>query len=288
MKIIDGGLSTELENFGEVINGELWTGQTLLSKPDSVKAAHQRNMAAGAEVVITASYQLSRRGFREIGMTDGSADEALRRSVEVARESVLGSEVRVAASIGPYGAVLHDGSEFRGDYKVSQSQLEDFHAERLEVILRAGPDLLAVETIPNVIEARALKNVLEKVEIPFWISFTAGSSDRLWSGEYAAEAAEAVSDLKQMFALGVNCLDPALVSPLVQMMHEVSGLPAVAYPNAGGTWDAEAGVWQGRTNKTLTDWLPVWSDTPIHWLGGCCGTDSRDIAQLVKATKAPS
>lgn len=288
MKIIDGGLSTELESFGVVIEGELWTGQTLLSRPDLVMAAHQRNVAAGAEIVITSSYQLSRQGFREIGLTDAMADEALRKSVEVARQAVLGSEVKVAASIGPYGAVLHDGSEFRGDYKVSQSRLEDFHAERLEVILSTGPDLLAVETIPNVIEARALKNVLEKVDIPFWISFTAGSTDRLWSGEFAADAAEVVSDLKKVFALGVNCLDPALVSPLVQIMHEVSGLPAVAYPNAGGTWDAEAGVWQGRTNKTLIDWLPEWSDTPINWLGGCCGTDSRDIAQLAKALKANS
>ncbi|MFM8927067.1 MAG: homocysteine S-methyltransferase [Rhodoluna sp.] len=283
MHLIDGGLSTELERLGARIEGELWTGRTLITEPELVKKAHQNFVAAGAEIIITSSYQLSRQGFREIGLTDSDADAALTKSVEIAREASISSSVQVAASVGPYGAVLHDGSEYRGDYKVSQSQLEDFHFERLEILLAANPDLLAVETIPNILEARALVSVLSEVKLPFWISFTSATAEKLWSGEYIEDAAEVVANLNNLLAVGLNCVDPEVVINAVTRINSVTGLPAIAYPNCGGVWDAPKDAWVGGTRKSLVDWLPAWLDSPLEYLGGCCGTDSLEIKKLHQA-----
>lgn len=282
MHLIDGGLSTELERLGAQIRGQLWTGQNLLSAPELVKQAHENFVAAGAEVIITSSYQLSRQGFEEIGLTSADANNALRTSVKIAKEAVADTDVKVAASIGPYGAILHDGSEFRGDYKVSQTQLEEFHAERLEEILRSKPDMLAIETIPNVVEAKALAKLLKTVEIPFWFSFTAGSESNLWSGEPIKEAASEISELSGLFAVGVNCLNPELVLPLVSEIHEVTSIPAIAYPNAGGKWDATIGKWVGQSNKSLAEWVQLWRDSPIEWVGGCCGSSAIDVKAVAK------
>ena len=285
MYLIDGGLSTELERIGAQIKGQLWTGHNLVDSPELVELAHKNFVASGAEVIISSSYQLSRHGFRVLGLSDDLADSALRRSVEIARAAVGDTGCKVAASIGPYGAVLHDGSEFRGDYKVSQAQLEDFHFERLEVILSAKPDFLAVETIPNVLEAKALAQVLGKVDIPFWIAFTAASESRMWSGEPIEEAAEQIAGLPGLFAAGVNCLNPNYVAPLSMAINKVTSLPAIAYPNDGGKWDAASATWSGRDDKSLAEWIPHWIDTPIEWVGGCCGSNALDILELSKFLK---
>jgi homocysteine S-methyltransferase len=283
LHLIDGGLSTELTRIGAAFEGELWTGRALLNDPSLVEQAHRNYAQAGAEIVISSSYQLSRIGFEEIGLSGSSADQALTKSIEVARAAVEGTSTKVAASVGPYGAVLHDGSEYRGDYKVSQNFLEDFHAERIDVLIAAQPDFLSVETIPNVIEARALSNVLKQVSIPAWVSFTAESTEKLWSGEYVEEAVEAVAELQHLVAIGVNCVSPELVSGLISRIKSVSGADAIAYPNRGGQWDAKQGIWLNEVPREFTSWLPEWIDAGVNWLGGCCGTDATDIHSLKKA-----
>lgn len=281
--LIDGGLSTELQRIGANVEGELWTGRALLDDPAKVLEAHREFALAGAEVVISASYQLSRKGFEEIGLTAEEADQALVNSIAVARAAVEGTDAKVAASVGPYGAVLHDGSEYRGDYEVTQEQLQAFHAERLAVLIEAGPDLLAIETIPNVVEAKALAEVLKTVSLPKWISFTAGTEDSLWSGEPIGEAVAAIAELPNLVAVGVNCVDPANVVGLVGHIKNVTDAPIVVYPNRGGTWDSAAGVWIGEKPKTLNEWLPEWLEAGVSYVGGCCGTDSNDIRALAAA-----
>jgi len=285
LHLIDGGLSTELTRIGAIFEGELWTGRALLNDPSLVEAAHRNYVEAGAEVVISSSYQISRIGFEEIGLQARSADEALVKSIEIAKSAVAGTNAKVAASVGPYGAVLHDGSEYRGDYKVSQSFLEDFHSERIEILVGAKPDFLSVETIPNVIEAKALANVLKGLQIPAWVSFTAGTTDTLWSGEHIEAAVEAVAELQNVMAVGVNCVSPELVSGLVSKIKSVSGLTAIAYPNRGGEWDSANGVWLNEVPREFTSWLPEWIDSGVEWLGGCCGTDATDIRKLKASGK---
>lgn len=281
--LIDGGLSTELERLGAQIRGELWTGRALLENPTLVAEAHRAFALAGAEVVISSSYQLSRQGFEEIGLTAADADEALRQSIRVAREAVAGTNTKVAASIGPYGAVLHDGSEYRGDYQVSQAELETFHAERLAILLEQKPDFLAVETIPNLVEARALAQVLKNVDVPKWFSFTAGSADRLWSGEKITDAVAAIVGLPNLVAVGVNCVNPEFVADIAALIKPLTDAQIIAYPNRGGTWDSANGVWLGNKPREFASWLPDWQAAGVTWVGGCCGTDSLDIASLAQA-----
>ena len=281
--VIDGGLSTELERLGAKIQGELWTGRALLEDPAVVAQAHRAFALAGAEVVISSSYQLSRQGFEEIGLTAADADEALRQSIRVAKDAVAGTGAKVAASIGPYGAVLHDGSEYRGVYAVGQAELEKFHAERLAVLLEESPDFLAIETIPNVVEAKALAQVLKNVDVPKWFSFTAGSSELLWSGEKVEDAVREIAELPNLVAVGFNCVAPELVAGLAERIKPLVNAEIIAYPNRGGTWDSAAGVWLGNEPRELASWLDEWTAAGVTWVGGCCSTDSRDIASVKDA-----
>lgn len=278
--LLDGGLSTELGRIGAEVSGELWTGRVLLEDASLVEQAHKNYARAGAQVVISSSYQLSRQGFLEIGLSIDDADRALGESIKVARRAVDGSSAKVAASVGPYGAVLHDGSEYRGDYAVSQSFLEDFHYERLTVLAAASPDLFAVETIPNLTEAKALASVLNEFSIPAWFSFTAQSPEKLWSGESVQEAVAAVTELGNLIAVGFNCVAPEIVNGLLASASEVSSLDKIAYPNRGGNWDSTRGVWIGDAPIALSEWVSEWLDGGATWIGGCCGTDSRDIADV--------
>ena len=281
--VIDGGLSTELERLGAKIQGELWTGRALLEDPAVVAQAHRAFALAGAEVVISSSYQLSRQGFEEIGLTAADADEALRQSIRVAKDAVAGTNAKVAASIGPYGAVLHDGSEYRGVYAVGQAELEKFHSERLAVLLEESPDYLAIETISNVVEAKALAQVLKNVDVPKWFSFTAGSSELLWSGEKVEDAVREIADLPNLVAVGFNCVAPELVAGLAERIKPLINAEIIAYPNRGGTWDSAAGVWLGNEPRELASWLDEWTAAGVTWVGGCCSTDSRDIASVKDA-----
>lgn len=274
--VLDGGLSTQLERRGQDISGPLWTAQALLGDPAAVAGAHADFAAAGAQVVITASYQVSRQGFAAIGRSAEDADAALAASVRVARTGAR--DALVAASVGPYGAVLHDGSEYRGDYGLSHRQLVDFHAARIDPLLSEAPDLLAVETIPDVREIDALVEVLASApEVPAWVTVTARDEERLWAGQRIEEAVAAASAAPSVAAVGVNCTDPRLVPALVARIAAVSDLPVVAYPNAGGTWDARTGEWEDASGVGDVSGL---LDAGVRIVGGCCGTDAGAIRAL--------
>jgi len=283
LTIIDGGLSTELERLGAKFDGVLWTGRTLLDDPSLVQQAHANYAVAGAQILITASYQVSQSGFAELGLSADQANAALTESVAVAKRAAAATGAKVAASVGPYGATLHDGSEYRGDYGVDQEFLEAFHRPRIATLVEANPDYLAVETIPSVLEAKALANVLSEFEIPKWISFTAKSQSELWTGEPISEALSAVAGTPGLVALGFNCVDPSLVTDLIALVRLHSGLPVIVYPNRGGEWDSAAGVWIGQTPRTLAQWLPEWTAAGVGFVGGCCGTSATDIAELARA-----
>jgi homocysteine S-methyltransferase len=278
--IIDGGLSTELENLGAKFEGPLWTGRTLLDDPALIEQAHRNYIQAGAKVLITSSYQISSQGFSEIGLSATEAANALSESVAVAKRAAQGTNVLVAASIGPYGAVLHDGSEYKGNYQVSEQQLIDFHAERIRVLEAAEPDILLAETIPDLVEAQALAEALKDTKLPVWVSFTAGSADQLWSGALVTEAVLAISQIPTLQTIGFNCVNPALVEDLVKQVRSVSNLDIAVYPNKGGVWDAARGAWNYQEGKTLIDYWPQWQELGLSYVGGCCGTDASDIQHL--------
>ena len=292
--VIDGGLSTQLTRLGEDMTGTLWTGRVLLENPAAVTRAHADYLAAGADIVITASYQLSRWGFEQAGLSSDEADAALRASTLAAREAVRGFPgARVAASVGPYGAILHDGSEYRGRYGLSRRQLVDFHRERLDVLAASHPDLLAIETIPDVDEAEALVEVLaDYPDLPAWMSFSAVDDRHVCAGQSIEDAAAVASAAPSVVAVGINCTDPRYVTSLVERVSAASSLPVVVYPNAGGDWDPDDGEWHGAADhpggafpqSAVGDWLLAGARA----VGGCCGTDDRAIRQIAQQLAPPA
>lgn len=278
--LIDGGLSTELEHLGAKFDGPLWTGRTLLENPQIIEKAHRNFISAGARVIITSSYQISPKGFEEIGLSHQDALDALQKSVQVARRAAEGSAVRVAASIGPYGAVLHDGSEYKGRYGLPKKDLVSFHVQRIEALLASKPDILLAETIPDLLEAQALAEALRGVNVPVWISFTVETYDRLWSGDKVEDAIFAVAKLPTLESIGVNCVSPDLISDFVNLAKSKLDIGVSIYPNKGGLLESETNTWKYRGDKMLADYWTEWRDLDLFHVGGCCGFGSKDISAL--------
>lgn len=275
--LLDGGFSTALEELGNTLNTSLWSGELLKSHPDQVRAAHKLFADAGAQVLITSSYQITYPGCSAMGWSKEDVDKAIIDSTELARFP----DVKVAASVGPYGAYLADGSEYRGNYGITKEELKNFHRERLAALIATQPDLLAVETIPELTEAAAVIELINEIkpDIPFWISFSCKSETELSSGEKFSDAVALVSNCKSAVAVGINCTKPALIAPLLK--NAPSSIPFVVYPNSGREWDAVAKQWLGPINSSfeIKD-IQAWKSLGATVIGGCCGVSPRDIQQL--------
>lgn len=285
--ILDGGLSTQLELGGADLRDPLWSAHVLVEDPAAVLEAHRAFLNAGADVLITASYQVSFEGFAARGLHSGAAGDALRASVTIAREAaeaVPEREVIVAASVGPYGAILADGSEYRGHYGLTHAELVSFHRRRIEILLDAKPDLLAIETIPSIVEAQALVEVLAGLpDARAWFTFTCADGGALADGTPFAEAVAVVAASPQVVAVGVNCTSPEFVGDLIRVARGVTDKPIVVYPNRGGGWDPVAKHWLGAKGGGLPELAPAWRAEGATLIGGCCGTDASDIRALAAA-----
>jgi homocysteine S-methyltransferase len=277
--IIDGGLSNALTDRGHVLADDLWTARLLRDAPEEIVAVHRAYFEAGAQVATSASYQASVGGFTAAGLSTKEAERLIVRSVELAREAAAGYPgAKVAASVGPYGAVLGDGSEYRGRYGLTDTQLRDFHRPRIELLLSAVPDLLAVETIPDVDEAAVLAGLIDEYAAPAWLSYTiAGGRTR--AGQSLEEAFAVAAGVDAIIATGVNCCTPADVLAAVETAVATSGKPAIAYPNAGETWDADKHEWVGTRSYDLA-LVPVWRAAGAAHVGGCCRIGPATIAAI--------
>lgn len=249
---------------------------------------HRAYIDAGASVIVTASYQVSREGFIAVGRSAEDADAALRASVDLARDAAGDTGTLVAASIGPFGAILHDGSEYRGRYGVSRDRLVEFHAERLEVIAAAGPDLLAVETVPDLDEVDALVEVLgAHPDLPAWLTMTCADSGHTSAGQRIEELPDAVRKASSIRAVGVNCSAPEYVGEILGRLSDAGARHLVAYPNAGRAWSPATG-WSGEGSAIGIDLLSLWRQVPgVALVGGCCGIGPSDIAAVAAALDGP-
>ncbi|MFN0111705.1 MAG: homocysteine S-methyltransferase [Blastocatellia bacterium] len=291
LMVLDGGLATELARRGFDLTDALWSARLLADAPEAIEAVHRAYFEAGADLAITASYQASFEGFAARGVSRSDTERLLQRSVTLARgarEQVAARDpasprIRmVAASVGPYGATLHDGSEYRGDYGLDEDALAEFHQPRIEALLGAGPDLLACETLPSLLEARAILRVLrEYPDARAWVTFTCRDGSSTSAGDAIAECARTLDAEQQVVALGINCVDPALVTPLVRTMASATDKPIVVYPNSGEVWNATARCWEGTATR-FTAYLKEWIDAGASWIGGCCRTTPEDI-RVVRA-----
>ncbi|MCB9274575.1 MAG: homocysteine S-methyltransferase [Lewinellaceae bacterium] len=290
---LDGAMATELEARGAKLQDSLWSAKLLMERPALIRQLHYDYFIAGADVAITASYQASFEGFEKHGLSRQRARSLMQLSVRLAQEArgqfweaETEREGRVfplvAASIGPYGAFLADGSEYRGQYGLSAGELADWHRPRLEALLEAGPDLLACETIPCPEEAEALLRLLEEFpEARAWLSFSCRDGRHLNQGERFTEGARIADACPQAIAIGINCTAPQYITALLGEARRVSSKPLLAYPNSGETWDARRHCWIEGSHANGFGKLPLeWYRAGARLIGGCCRTGPEDIKAM--------
>ena len=296
--IIDGALATELEARGHNLNHPLWSAKLLQEDPASIESVHYDYFAAGAHIAITASYQAATAGLtKHLGSSEAEGKKLIKRSVEVAQQArtrayttAVGRNrpLLVAGSVGPYGAYLSDGSEYTGQYQQTVEQFMDFHRPRIAALVEAGIDILALETIPNLNEIKALLQLLatEYPQAVAWLSCTLKDSGHLADGTSWQDVLNVIKEHEnQIVAFGVNCVPAAVVTETLGKIQQLTKLPLVAYPNSGETWDAVSKTWHGKRAEDilntgertaalakLSTELESWSANGARLVGGCCRT----------------
>ncbi|MCL6746213.1 homocysteine S-methyltransferase [Kosakonia sp. R1.Fl] len=289
--VLDGALATELEARGCSLVDNLWSAKVLMENPQRIRDVHLDYFRAGAQIAITASYQATPAGFAARGLTEAQSKALIAQSVKLAKEAsdIYRSEnpnagpLLVAGSVGPYGAYLADGSEYRGDYACSHEAFQAFHRPRIDALLNAGADLLACETLPSFAEITALADLLsEYPQAQAWFSFTLRDDKHLSDGTPLVQVVNALSGCPQIVALGINCIALSKTTAALKHLQSLSPLPLVVYPNSGETYDAVTKAWHthGGSCGSLAVYLPQWLAAGARIIGGCCRTTPQDIAAL--------
>ncbi|XP_010532571.1 PREDICTED: homocysteine S-methyltransferase 3 [Tarenaya hassleriana] len=314
--VVDGGFATELERHGADLDDPLWSAKCLLSSPHLVRKVHLDYLEAGANIIITASYQATIQGFMAKGLSEGEAEALLRRSVEItceAREifydrSTKGSwdftdtagkysrrPVLVAASVGSYGAYLSDGSEYSGRYgdNVTKTTLKDFHRRRVQILAKSGADLIAFETIPNKLEAEAYSELLEEegIDIPAWFSFASSDGATVSCSDCISECAKVADSCKNVVAVGINCTAPRHILDLILSVGKVTDKPIIVYPNSGEIYDGASKKWMksnGETEEDFVSYVGRWREGGASLFGGCCRTTPNTVRAISKILSGES
>jgi homocysteine S-methyltransferase len=283
--VLDGGLATELERRGADLRDPLWSARVLVEDPERIREVHAAYFEAGADVAISSSYQATFEGLAGRGLGEAEAAALMRRSVELAREADPDGHV-VAASVGPYGAMLGNGAEYTGDYDRGEDELVAFHVPRMEALAEAEPDLFAIETIPSIVEARALVRALERVPgVPAWVSFSCRDGGHICDGTPLEEALGVATGSPSVIAAGINCTPPLHASALIEIAAARTDLPVVCYPNRGSFWDPMRKAWTDPPRQDARSPLRpgAWSEAGAKLIGGCCGTTPEDIEAVAAA-----
>lgn len=294
--VIDGAMSTALEQRGFDTSGSLWTARALIEQPELIRQVHMEYFRAGADCGISCSYQASVPGFLEAGLTHREAERLIRQSVQIlrnAREEWWQEEGEktgrayplCAASVGPYGAYLADSSEYSGIYSIEDEELRRFHESRMALLWNAGADLLVIETQPSMREVRIETEIAEALGAEYWISFTCPEREHLYTGERLDECVKELSSgHPHLRMVGVNCVPPRNVKALIQIIKNATDLPVAVYPNSGERFDPVSRTWH-RPPAPIS-WKSLaeqWIKTGASAVGGCCRTTEKETALTVAA-----
>lgn len=320
---LDGALATYLETLGADISGSLWSADVLIRDAQLIKRAHLDYYRAGANVAITASYQASVPGIvKYMNTSEWQAKDLIKRSVKLAQdarneyivetmaaisdeeketvaknganmqmyEESIRESLFVAGSVGPYGAFLADGSEYRGDYSLSNNDMKDFHRGRIQALVEAGADILACETIPSKTETEALLDLLstEFPDTEAWFTFTLRDDEHVSDGTPLAEIAALFENVRNVVAVGLNCVPDNLgLAALRTLRPHMKHQTMVIYPNSGEQWNAKAREWEGKRTEgsTLAEKTLEWWQAGAVLVGGCCRTTPDDIATMKRALR---
>jgi homocysteine S-methyltransferase len=289
--VLDGGLATELEARGHDLADRLWSARLLRDAPDAIEAVHRVFFEAGADVAITASYHATYEGFAAEGISHEETTRLLGLSVELARRArdAVRPDGLVAASVGPYGVLFANGTEYTGDYRgVADADFATLHRPRIAALLAAGPDLLALETIPALREVSALAELLDEFPgVDAWMTFCCRDGERLSDGTPVEEAARAAAASGRVAAIGVNCTPPQHIDALLERAGGASGLPLIVYPNSGRAWDPERYAWAGGGVEGFPPaQVAGWRARGARAIGGCCGIGPEAIAGVAAAVRS--
>jgi homocysteine S-methyltransferase len=298
--VIDGALATELERRGCDLKDNLWSAKILLEQPEKIKQVHYDYFKAGADCAITASYQATIAGFAERGLSEAEALALMKKSVTLAKEArdeFWADEANragrakpfVAASVGPYGAFLADGSEYRGNYGLTENELIDFHRPRMKALVEAGADILACETIPCLIEAQAIAKLLKEFpDTSAWVSFSARDEEHISEGQVFADCVKALEEYSQIVAIGINCTSPKYIPGLIREAKQVTNKPILVYPNSGEHYDATKSDWDGHpVYESFGAEAKEWYNAGARLIGGCCRTTPEDISVIASWVHSP-
>lgn len=293
--VIDGSMSTALESLGCNLNDSLWTAKALSECPDLVRQVHYNYFQAGADCGITDSYQATIPGLMEKGFSLGEAERLITLSVKLFLEALNewweneGKESGRAfplclGAVGPYGAYLADGSEYRGNYNVSDGVLRDFHRRRMELLWEAGADLLLIETQPSLKEALIEAEIAEALGADYWISFSCRDSIHIHEGDLLRDCAAALRNYPHLRVMGINCTPPEYVEALIGELRAGCDLPIAVYPNSGEEYDPATKTWHGAADQaSYGDYALRWMKAGASAVGGCCRTLPHHIRQVAEA-----
>jgi homocysteine S-methyltransferase len=301
LMILDGALATELERRGCDLRDPLWSAKVLIEAPSLIKQVHADYFAAGADCAITATYQATFEGFARRGLAEKESAELMRQAVRLAveaRDEFWANAAHragrprplVAASIGSYGAYLADGSEYSGQYGLSEDELMAFHRPRMAVLAATGADILACETIPSLLEARVLARLLaEFPAMNAWLSFSARDGAHTCNGEEVADCAALLDGYDQVAAIGINCTAPRYIAELIDEIRSATSKPIVVYPNSGEAYSAADNQWSGAAETgSFAAQAQVWHAHGARLIGGCCRTTPATIAAIANWARPKS
>jgi homocysteine S-methyltransferase len=289
--ILDGGLATELAARGADLSSALWSARLLLDDPEMIAAVHRDYLMAGAQCIVTATYQATSQGFMSLGLTEEEAWALVDKAVSLAlsaRDSYWltetgGIKPLVAASVGPYGAYLADGSEYTGAYDLDEAGLQAFHRPRWQRLLKSGADLLACETIPSMDEVSALIPLIAESDIPCWVSVSCRDGSRMHDGTPIERLAECLNELPQVVAVGINCSAPSHITSLLGNLAATlaDDKLMLVYPNSGENWNAAGKCWEGAAEPhSFSASATEWHEAGARLIGGCCRTTPEFIESL--------
>lgn len=247
-------------------------------------------LKAGARIITTASYQASIPGLMNLGFSQAEAEKLIIKSVLLGEEAVKQFTTDhpakptpfIAASIGPYGAYLADGSEYRGHYEIDDTELDSFHRRRIQLLDQTCADILACETIPSYNEAKVLSAILKEASKPSWVSFSCKNHQLINDSTKIEKAVAVFEDNPKVIAVGVNCTHPKYITELIQKIKRtVPKKQVVVYPNSGEAYNPETKQWTELADASaFADTAQQWQASGARFIGGCCRIGPEQIKRL--------
>lgn len=295
--VLDGAMSTPLERLGADTNNDLWTAKALIDNEELVYEVHKMYFEAGADLIITDTYQANVQAFEKVGYSEKEARNLIKKAVKIAQkarddyENKTGKHNYIAGTIGPYGAYLANGSEYRGDYELSVEEYQQFHLPRIEELVNAEVDILAIETQPKLDEVLAILELLKEKypQQKVYVSYTLSDDDTISDGTPLPRAIHALEDYSQVIAVGINCVKLELVEPALKNMKEITDKHLIVYPNSSAVYNPKSKTWsQTKTSATFEELIPNWYEAGARIIGGCCTTGPKEIkavADFIKRNK---